>query len=173
MRLLHIIKMIFNVSSFYNSSERVASLLVKITNQASKSHGTVHLKLTNDFRQEMLSCCSVILSFYQMFYTVQICIWGQGIYLGIATAFLPIFAWGVLFNNAFNCQASVSIVFKNTGIEPIEAKPKGKHSVWDSMPELTITTPYVQSRVDSNTFTIVQHSTAPSYPSIENSFNGC
>jgi hypothetical protein len=33
MRLLHIIKMIFNVSSFYNSSERVASLLVKITNQ--------------------------------------------------------------------------------------------------------------------------------------------
>jgi hypothetical protein len=35
MRLLHIIKMIFNVSSFYNSSERVASLLVKITNQVS------------------------------------------------------------------------------------------------------------------------------------------
>ena len=33
MRLLHIIKMIYNVSSFYNSSERVASLLVKITNQ--------------------------------------------------------------------------------------------------------------------------------------------
>ena len=33
MRLLHIIKMIFNVSSFYNSSERVASLLVKINNQ--------------------------------------------------------------------------------------------------------------------------------------------
>ena len=33
MRLLHIIKMIFNVSSFYNTSERVASLLVKITNQ--------------------------------------------------------------------------------------------------------------------------------------------
>jgi hypothetical protein len=37
MRLLHIIKMIFNVSSFYNSSERVASLLVKITNQVSQT----------------------------------------------------------------------------------------------------------------------------------------
>ena len=33
MRLLYTVKMIFNVSSFYNSSERVASLLVKITNQ--------------------------------------------------------------------------------------------------------------------------------------------
>ena len=33
MRLLHIVKMIYNVSTFYNSSERVASLLVKITNQ--------------------------------------------------------------------------------------------------------------------------------------------
>ena len=33
MRLLHIVKMIFNVSCFYNTPERVASLLVKITNQ--------------------------------------------------------------------------------------------------------------------------------------------
>ena len=33
MRLLHIVKMIFNVSTFYNTPERVASLLVKITNQ--------------------------------------------------------------------------------------------------------------------------------------------
>ena len=31
-RLLHIVKMIFNISTFYNSPERVASLLVKITN---------------------------------------------------------------------------------------------------------------------------------------------
>jgi hypothetical protein len=31
--------------------------------------------------------------------------------------------------------------------------PKEKHGVWDSMPELTITSPYVHSRVDSNTFT--------------------
>ena len=32
-RLLHIVKMIYNVSTFYNSSEREAPLLVKITNQ--------------------------------------------------------------------------------------------------------------------------------------------
>ena len=31
-RLLHVVKMIFNISTFYNSPERVASLLVKITN---------------------------------------------------------------------------------------------------------------------------------------------
>jgi len=29
-----------------------------------------------------------------------------------------------------------------------------KHGVWDPMPELTITSSYVHSRVDSNTFTI-------------------
>jgi hypothetical protein len=38
MRLLHIVKMIFNVSTFYNTPERVASLLVKITNQVSFHH---------------------------------------------------------------------------------------------------------------------------------------
>ncbi len=38
MRLLHIVKMIFNVSTFYNTPERVASLLVKITNQVSFNH---------------------------------------------------------------------------------------------------------------------------------------
>ena len=31
-RLLHVVKMIYNISTFYNSPERVASLLVKITN---------------------------------------------------------------------------------------------------------------------------------------------
>ena len=31
-RLLHVVKMIYNISAFYNSPERVASLLVKITN---------------------------------------------------------------------------------------------------------------------------------------------
>jgi hypothetical protein len=31
---------------------------------------------------------------------------------------------------------------------------KEKHGVWDPMPELTITSPYVHSRVDSNTFTM-------------------
>ena len=34
MRLLYSVKMIHNVSSFYNNSVRVASLLVKITYQA-------------------------------------------------------------------------------------------------------------------------------------------
>ncbi len=35
-----------------------------------------------------------------------------------------------------------------------EADSKEKHGVWDSMPELTISSPYVHSRVDSNTFTM-------------------
>ncbi len=35
-----------------------------------------------------------------------------------------------------------------------EAESKEKHGVWDPMPEMTITSPYVQSRVDSKTFTI-------------------
>ncbi len=32
-----------------------------------------------------------------------------------------------------------------------EAKSKEKHGVWDPMAELTIASPYVHSRVDSNT----------------------
>jgi hypothetical protein len=35
-----------------------------------------------------------------------------------------------------------------------EAESKENHCVWDPMPELTITSPYVHSRVDSNTFTM-------------------
>jgi hypothetical protein len=35
-----------------------------------------------------------------------------------------------------------------------EAESKEKHGVWDPMPKLTITSPYVDSRVDSNTFTM-------------------
>jgi hypothetical protein len=35
-----------------------------------------------------------------------------------------------------------------------EAESKEKHSVWDPVPELTITSPYVHSRIDSNTFTM-------------------
>jgi hypothetical protein len=35
-----------------------------------------------------------------------------------------------------------------------EAESKEKHRVWDPMPELTITSPYVHSIVDSNTFTM-------------------
>ena len=34
MRLLYTVKMIYNISAFYNNSVRVASLLVKITYQA-------------------------------------------------------------------------------------------------------------------------------------------
>lgn len=37
MRLLSIIRMIQNISSFYNSPERVSSILVKISNQVIKS----------------------------------------------------------------------------------------------------------------------------------------
>jgi hypothetical protein len=32
-----------------------------------------------------------------------------------------------------------------------EAESKEKHGVWNPLPKLTITSPYVQSRVDSNT----------------------
>jgi hypothetical protein len=35
-----------------------------------------------------------------------------------------------------------------------EAESKEKHGVWDPMPELTITLPYVHSKVESNTFTM-------------------
>jgi hypothetical protein len=35
-----------------------------------------------------------------------------------------------------------------------EAESKEKHGVWDPTPELTITSPYVHFRVDSNTFTM-------------------
>ncbi len=35
-----------------------------------------------------------------------------------------------------------------------EAESKEKNGVWDPKPELTITSPYVYSRVDSNTFTM-------------------
>ena len=37
MRVIHIVKMIYNVSHHYNTPERVASLLVKITNQVCSS----------------------------------------------------------------------------------------------------------------------------------------
>ncbi len=35
-----------------------------------------------------------------------------------------------------------------------EDESKEKHGVWDPLPELTINSPYVHSRVDSNTFTM-------------------
>jgi hypothetical protein len=43
----------------------------------------------------------------------------------------------------------------NPYIHNTKAESQEKHGVWDPMPELTITTsPYVHSRVDSNTFTM-------------------
>ena len=43
MRVIHIVKMIYNVSHHYNTPERVASLLVKITNQVN-----IKLRPTNE-----------------------------------------------------------------------------------------------------------------------------
>ena len=36
-RLLYSVKMVFDISTFYNTTERVASLIVKITNQVIRS----------------------------------------------------------------------------------------------------------------------------------------
>jgi hypothetical protein len=41
-----------------------------------------------------------------------------------------------------------------------EAESIEKHGLWDPMPELTITSPYVHSRLDSNTFTMGGQSSA-------------
>ena len=52
MRLLYTVKMIYNISAFYNNSVRVASLLVKITYQAiisCKSYITDNGKVWKDF----------------------------------------------------------------------------------------------------------------------------
>ncbi len=49
-------------------------------------------------------------------------------------------------------MSSLSGRFEPCG-EP-EAESNEKHGVWDPMPELTLTSPYVHSRVDSNTFTM-------------------
>jgi hypothetical protein len=51
MRLLHIVKMIFNVSTFYNTPERVASLLVKITNQVGQSNLSLSLRILGNLRK--------------------------------------------------------------------------------------------------------------------------
>ena len=51
MRLLYTVKMIYNISAFYNNSVRVASLLVKITYQAiisCKSYITDNGKVRED-----------------------------------------------------------------------------------------------------------------------------
>ncbi len=47
-------------------------------------------------------------------------------------------------------------VYSPRPADKAEAESKEKHDVWDRMPELNtycITSPYVHSRVDSNTFT--------------------
>ncbi len=64
--------------------------------------------------------------------------WGGG-------AFLLILCWQQKFNT---CQ------LRQQPNQKPEAESKEKHGVWDPMPELTITSPYVDSRVDTNTFTM-------------------
>ncbi len=49
----------------------------------------------------------------------------------------------------------VTVVYYNYAascVSSCEAESREKHGVWDSMPELTITSPYVHSRDDSLTF---------------------
>ncbi len=51
------------------------------------------------------------------------------------------------------CQNHWSLLRSNSTERACpEAESKEKHGVWDLMPELTVTSPYVHSRVDSNTF---------------------
>jgi hypothetical protein len=66
-------------------------------------------------------------------------------------------------NSFLGINSGAPYKFKNTGSvryaseyrkEGTEAESKGKHGVWDPMPELTITSPYVLSKVDYNTFTM-------------------
>ena len=62
MRLLYTVKMIYNISAFYNNSVRVASLLVKITYQAiisCKSYITDNGKVLTD---------SVVTAFFELYH---------------------------------------------------------------------------------------------------------
>ena len=71
MRLLYTVKMIYNISAFYNNSVRVASLLVKITYQAiisCKSYITDNGKVLTD---------SVGTVFFRIFSFLQHSIWNQ------------------------------------------------------------------------------------------------
>ena len=71
MRLLYTVKMIYNISAFYNNSVRVASLLVKITYQAiisCKSFITDNGKVLID---------SVRTIFFTTFSFLQHSIWNQ------------------------------------------------------------------------------------------------
>ncbi len=53
------------------------------------------------------------------------------------------------FNFQFQSSSYISLLLFCYGSD---AESKEKHGVWDLMPELTITSPQVYSRIDSNTF---------------------
>jgi hypothetical protein len=55
--------------------------------------------------------------------------------------------------------SEVCLVFPNR--KSPEAESKEKHGVWDPLPELTITSPFVHSRVDSKTFTMPESTLSP------------
>ncbi len=52
----------------------------------------------------------------------------------------------------FKCQETPPSLFESNSHLPFPVQPKKKHVVWDPMPELTITSRYIHSRVDSNKF---------------------
>jgi hypothetical protein len=52
------------------------------------------------------------------------------------------------------CFCWVRFTYNNSTLQSPEAESKEKHCVWEPMPELNITSPYVHSRVDSITFTM-------------------
>ena len=65
MRVIHIVKMIYNVSHHYNTPERVASLLVKITNQVIRTckryitqggRKTIWNQDRNDVEEKLMQC---------------------------------------------------------------------------------------------------------------------
>jgi hypothetical protein len=72
--------------------------------------------------------------------------------------------WGGLcYQEIFDPESYQNFLFSEQCVVPprrvlvhtnTEAESKEKQGVCDPMPELTVTSPYVHSRVDSNTFTM-------------------
>ncbi len=59
---------------------------------------------------------------------------------------------GPLRSKDFSIISSIRVSFQTRfRKECLEAESKEKHELWDSIPELTVTSPCVDSRVDSNT----------------------
>jgi hypothetical protein len=55
------------------------------------------------------------------------------------------------------CGFCTVLDFVQVWVRYLMPNPKKNMVVWDPMPELTITSPYVYSRVDSNTFALDNH----------------